>query len=291
MISQHDVAAISVLENGQDQHQQQTHRNICRFYRQGTCKHGLTGCNCPQEHPPPCRRLMKHGNRSPQGCTSGRACEYFHPKMCPTSLSKRECFKADCKLKHIMGTKRKQPAVSQEANRTSPDDASTPDRNYFFRGNAGHADGNYERARPTAGSATEYTPDGHGTGTGISSTHGTDPDHANTSAGGDSMARLQRLRAGIPVATRAGNRRPPPHSRSRSQHQSASRAGADPSELLTSFTIFNIQGLKPRTVPTKVPFLQDLLQHSNQLFVALTETWLQEHLDAELQVDGYTLFR
>ena len=119
-------------QSRQAQHQQQTHRNICRFYRQGTCKHGLTGRNCPQEHPPPCRRLMKHGNRSPQGCTSGRACEYFHPKMCPTSLSKRECFKADCKLKHIMGMKRKQPVVSQEANRTSPDEASTPDRNYFL---------------------------------------------------------------------------------------------------------------------------------------------------------------
>ena len=97
-------------QSRQAQHLQQTHRNICRFYRQGTCKHGLTGRNCPQEHPRPCRRLMKHGNHSPQG----RACEYFHPKMCPTSLSKRECFKADCKLKHIMGTKWKQPAVSQD---------------------------------------------------------------------------------------------------------------------------------------------------------------------------------
>ena len=52
--------------------------------------------------------------------------------MCPTSLSKRECFKADCKLKHIMGTNMKLPAVSQEANRTSPDVASTPHRNYFL---------------------------------------------------------------------------------------------------------------------------------------------------------------
>lgn len=60
---------------------------------------------------------------------------------------------------------------------------------------------------------------------------------------------------------------------------------------MTSFSIFNVQGLKPRTVPTKVPFIQDLLQYSNQLFIALTETWLREHLDAELNVDGYTLFR
>ena len=52
-----------------------------------------------------------------------------------------------------------------------------------------------------------------------------------------------------------------------------------------------MQGLKPRTVPTKVPFVQDLLKDRNQLFMALTETWLREHNDAELQVEGYTLFR
>ena len=62
-------------------------------------------------------------------------------------------------------------------------------------------------------------------------------------------------------------------------------------EQLTPFTLFNIQGLKPRTVPTKVPFLQDLLQHNKQFFVALTETWLREHLYAELHVDGYTILR
>ena len=52
-----------------------------------------------------------------------------------------------------------------------------------------------------------------------------------------------------------------------------------------------MQGLKPRTVPTKVPFVQDLLKDRNQLFMALTETWLREHNNAELQVEGYTLFR
>ena len=27
------------------------------------------------------------------------------------------------------------------------------------------------------------------------------------------------------------------------------------------------------------------------MFAALTETWLQEHLDAEISIDGYTIFR
>ena len=47
----------------------------------------------------------------------------------------------------------------------------------------------------------------------------------------------------------------------------------------------------PRTVPTKVPFISDLLSQSSQLFMALTETWLRDHTDAELKIDGYTLFR
>ena len=31
--------------------------------------------------------------------------------------------------------------------------------------------------------------------------------------------------------------------------------------------------------------------NSNQLFIALTETWLRDHLDAELKIQGYTCFR
>ena len=40
-----------------------------------------------------------------------------------------------------------------------------------------------------------------------------------------------------------------------------------------------------------MPYIQDLVRDQNQLFMALTETWLSEHVDAELTVEGYTLFR
>ena len=49
--------------------------------------------------------------------------------------------------------------------------------------------------------------------------------------------------------------------------------------------------MKPRTIPSKVPYIQDLLREKDQLFIALTETWLAEHIDAEMAVEGYTLFR
>ena len=55
--------------------------------------------------------------------------------------------------------------------------------------------------------------------------------------------------------------------------------------------MFNVRGLKPRSAPSKVGYISDVVHDSNQLFIALTETWLCDHKDAEVHVDGYTLFR
>ena len=60
---------------------------------------------------------------------------------------------------------------------------------------------------------------------------------------------------------------------------------------MNCFSLWNCRGLKPLTVPSKVPFIQDLLREENQLFIALTETWLNEHKNAEMLINGYTLFR
>ena len=60
---------------------------------------------------------------------------------------------------------------------------------------------------------------------------------------------------------------------------------------MTNIALVNIQGLKPRTIPSKVPFIQDLSVHNKLLFIALTETWLRDHLDAEVNIEGYKLFR
>ena len=73
--------------------------------------------------------------------------------------------------------------------------------------------------------------------------------------------------------------------------RNANDVGPNGNIPINTFSLFNVQGLKPRTVPTKVPFIQDLLLNSNQLFIALTETWLRDHLDAELKIQGYTCFR
>ena len=64
-----------------------------------------------------------------------------------------------------------------------------------------------------------------------------------------------------------------------------------PNGVLNSFSVFNVHGLKPNTVPSKVPYIADLLSDTKQLFIAVTETWLSNHKDGELAIDGYKLFR
>ena len=47
----------------------------------------------------------------------------------------------------------------------------------------------------------------------------------------------------------------------------------------------------PRTAPSKVPYVSDLISDRGQLFFLLTETWLKEQREAELKIEGYVLFR
>ena len=61
--------------------------------------------------------------------------------------------------------------------------------------------------------------------------------------------------------------------------------------MLSSFSYFNVQGLAPQTKPSKVPFISDQLHNNKQLFIGLTDTWLFNHLEAELQINNYTLYR
>ena len=42
---------------------------------------------------------------------------------------------------------------------------------------------------------------------------------------------------------------------------------------------------------SSVPYIGDTLRHNNILFLLLTETWLNDQLDAEVNISDYTLFR
>ena len=60
---------------------------------------------------------------------------------------------------------------------------------------------------------------------------------------------------------------------------------------ITTFSLLNVRGLKPRSVPSKVPFISDILHDTSQIFIGITETWLNDHQDAEIHIKGNTLFR
>ena len=84
----------------------------CPFYMKGQCRHGISGKKdggCPKAHPTLCHRLMTFGDQPKRGCTKGKDCDRLHPKMCPASMAKRECFTETCTLYHVKGTKRQPP--------------------------------------------------------------------------------------------------------------------------------------------------------------------------------------
>ena len=63
-----------------------------------------------------------------------------------------------------------------------------------------------------------------------------------------------------------------------------------PRQVLNYFSVFNVQGLRPQTVQSSVPYVKDRLVEKHQLFMALTETWLHNHTDGKfiLKVTHYS---
>lgn len=112
--SSHDSSA----EKG-SQHKSET---TCRYFRRGTCKHGIRGDDCRFSHPQMCRKFLQHGTRQPNGCKLGKKCKQFHPLMCMDSLKKSECLNDQCTYHHIKGTRR-QPKVAK--NNQNPQTPST----------------------------------------------------------------------------------------------------------------------------------------------------------------------
>ena len=92
---------------------------LCRFYKQGRCKFGISGRKeglCPFSHPKSCKKFLENGTRGPRGCNKGNQCEYLHPLMCYRSIKEKICLKSDCKYLHIKGTRR---SVISEPNSTA----------------------------------------------------------------------------------------------------------------------------------------------------------------------------
>ena len=99
---------------------------VCEAYKKRECPHGLTGkrlvdCKaCPFRHPPRYFRWCQHGENSKRGCTRGKECKYFHPRLCQSSVAKRMCQREDCKYIHLKGTRRPKTADVRNRNDKRP---------------------------------------------------------------------------------------------------------------------------------------------------------------------------
>ena len=90
--------------NPQDSGPNQPPRSTtCKFYAQGTCKHGRRGLSCQYNHPRMCKSFIKSGVR---GCKRGPSCRFFHPRLCPQSLHHNQCIRKRCFLYHVTGSAR-----------------------------------------------------------------------------------------------------------------------------------------------------------------------------------------
>ena len=97
-------------------------KKICYFYKQNQCKYGLKGTGCPFTHPERCKKLLAHGTDKVKGCNFGRKkCKSFHPKMCPSSITKSKCYDDKCTFLHVKGTKfRRKDANSSQPSKQKP---------------------------------------------------------------------------------------------------------------------------------------------------------------------------
>lgn len=87
---------------------------VCIHYRTSRCRHGISGQNCPYQHPKPCNKYLAFGDKQPRGCQNGSKYQYFHPKLCRDSLNQNNCYNENCKFLHIKGTQRKKPSGYQD---------------------------------------------------------------------------------------------------------------------------------------------------------------------------------
>ena len=143
-------------------------QQVCRFYEKGTCRYGIAGRGCSRQHPKACKKLLQHGDRGPRGCSAGSRCDKFHPLMCRSSLRKRECFNQDCKLVHIVGTKRIKPRNHDPVPNLM--DVNIPEQGYSSSGHQSNPSGNYNQNsdsqhRPQTQNSSYYSQNSQNTST------------------------------------------------------------------------------------------------------------------------------
>ena len=118
---------------------------VCPKLAEGKCPHGVTGKtpsngkdNCENYHPKRCRRFTSYASDKKFGCQKGDDCDYYHPQHCKSSLRNKTCFNKNCKLVHVIGTRRTKQQSNTGRNRVDSthsgmDDTITRPRSTYKR--------------------------------------------------------------------------------------------------------------------------------------------------------------
>ena len=106
---------LSNIDRGAEEQTEQTNGDstkVCPRYKTRNCPHGkdgkelVAGVSCPLRHPKLCHKYCGHGTNSRFGCTKGKRCGFFHPRLCRNSPQDKHCPVEDCTFTHLKGTAR-----------------------------------------------------------------------------------------------------------------------------------------------------------------------------------------
>ena len=96
-------------------------KHVCPRLCEGTCPHGISGKKaaegkdkCELFHPKRCWKYMRHYTHETRGCKDGENCAYLHVNLCKSSVDTKKCKNVDCKLMHLVGTKRPKSMLKKE---------------------------------------------------------------------------------------------------------------------------------------------------------------------------------
>ena len=115
--------------------------DVCTFHLRKKCRHGRYGTKkwrgaiCQKKHPEICRKYSNYGTTRHVGCNRGTECRFFHPPLCRSSETRRECLKVDCQHQHLKHTRRTaddggwQIAGDRKRNRNTSGDSLPRTRN------------------------------------------------------------------------------------------------------------------------------------------------------------------
>lgn len=102
--------AVSSTENDAcNENENSKKKIICRFFRNGRCKHGADGMSngeCKYDHPDVCEAYVNYGKFSTHGCGK-KQCDKVHPKICYEGVNNGACYNKRCKYFHGSQIKRK----------------------------------------------------------------------------------------------------------------------------------------------------------------------------------------